>query len=480
MNKWSELTEALSQLPVFDSVNATKKQLDHIRPLPQEVEGRVMQKLRLEWNYHSNAIEGNKLTYGETYSFLMYGLTAKGKPFKDHLDIKGHNEAINFLTSLIKDERDLTEGDVRDLHKIILVEPYQSAAQTPDGKETTKTIRIGEYKQQPNHVKTLTGEIHYYATPEDVPIKMHELMQWYNEARHNKKIHPSVLAAFVHHRFVAIHPFDDGNGRLARILMNLILMKNGYPPAIIKLKERTDYYAALNQADKNEYVPIIEFVAEAVSESMNLYLKAARGESIEDSSDLDKKIALLNTKLKKEHIKKDDKLLKKVLITTCKNLTDGFTKTLEDLFQKLNGLSFSEKQVKPFFFTDAMGEGDRVGGVNAHPFSYRNVEESIINHEKSQKLPFIRFDFIWKNLKLDSGEGIRIFDFKVYAFLDFNNDFKYKVWFKDSLNSDKKIIILERNYDDDVSEQEIKEVIERFKEYTFESLEKKIEEANKG
>ena len=292
MNKWSELTELLSQLPVFDSINATKKQLDDIRPLPEEIEGRVMQKLRLEWNYHSNAIEGNKLTYGETYSFLMYGLTAKGKPFKDHLDIKGHNEAINFLTSLVKDERDLTEGDVRDLHKIILVEPYQSAAQTPDGQETTKTISIGEYKKLPNHVKTLTGEIHYYATPEEVPIKMHEWVQWYNQARHNKKIHPSVLAAFVHHRFVAIHPFDDGNGRLARILMNLILMKNGYPPAIIKLKERTDYYAALNQADKNEYVPIIEFVAEAVLESMNLYLKAAKGESIEDSSDLDKEIAL--------------------------------------------------------------------------------------------------------------------------------------------------------------------------------------------
>ena len=281
MNKWSELTELLSQLSVFEDVNTLKKQLDDIRPLPEEVEGRVMQKLRLEWNYHSNAIEGNKLTYGETYSFLMYGLTAKGKPFKDHLDIKGHNEAINFLTSLVKDDRDLTEGDIRDLHKIILVEPYQSAAQTPDGQETTKTISIGEYKKLPNHVKTLTGEIHYYATPEEVPIKMYEWVQWYNQARHNKKIHPSVLAAFVHHRFVAIHPFDDGNGRLARILMNLILMKNGYPPAIIKLKERTDYYAALNQADKNEYVPIIEFVAETVLESMNLYLNPEKGENIE-------------------------------------------------------------------------------------------------------------------------------------------------------------------------------------------------------
>ena len=205
MNRWTELTEVLSQLRIFDNVNAVKKQLEDIRPLSQEVEGRVMQKLRLEWNYHSNAIEGNKLTYGETYSFLMYGLTAKGKPFKDHLDIKGHNDAILFLTSLIKDDLDLTEVDIRGLHKMILVEFYASPAQTQDGQATTKMIGIGEYKQQPNHVLTPTGEIHYFANPEEVPMKMHELVSFYNEARKNSKIHPSVLAAFVHHQIGRAH-----------------------------------------------------------------------------------------------------------------------------------------------------------------------------------------------------------------------------------------------------------------------------------
>lgn len=380
MNKWSELTEALSQLPVFDSVNATKKQLDDIRPLPQEVEGRVMQKLRLEWNYHSNAIEGNKLTYGETNTFLMEGLTAKGKPLKDHLDIKGHNEAINFLTSLIKDERDLTEGDVRDLHKKILVEPYQSAAQTPDGKETTKIIRIGEYKQQSNHVKTLTGEIHYYATPEDVPIKMHELMQWYNEARHNKNIHPSVLAAFVHHRFVAIHPFDDGNGRLARILMNLIMMKNGYPPAIIKLKERTDYYAALNQADKNEYVPIIEFVAEAVSESMNLYLKAAKGESIEDDGDLDKEIALFKVGLGKSFTRKKPEVILSVFNNFILPIHDNAERGLgafDELFrERTSFFDFRYREITGLNAYDVSYEFKKLQGM-----PYDKIREAILKDE---------------------------------------------------------------------------------------------------
>ena len=449
MNKWSELTELLSQLPVFDSINATKKQLDDIRPLPEEIEGRVMQKLRLEWNYHSNAIEGNKLTYGETYSFLMYGLTAKGKPFKDHLDIKGHNEAINFLTSLVKDERDLTEGDVRDLHKIILVEPYQSAAQTPDGQETTKTISIGEYKKLPNHVKTLTGEIHYYATPEEVPIKMHEWVQWYNQARHNKKIHPSVLAAFVHHRFVAIHPFDDGNGRLARILMNLILMKNGYPPAIIKLKERTDYYAALNQADKNEYVPIIEFVAEAVLESMNLYLKAAKGESIEDSSDLDKEIALFKRSFEKTYKQLDletcEKILKEVLYKIGEQAAMTFSK-FNDLFNTSSKVYRSGNDV---YYTNWF-------------IDYSSHLQHIISQAEVA--------FFWSGFK----KTPNTFDFSTTLKIKFGQT-QYQI-INDSTDYKENIL---KYYDEVITDDEIKMIADNWTRSAFQSLKNEVENSKK-
>lgn len=462
MNKWSELTEALSQLPVFDSVNATKKQLDHIRPLPQEVEGRVMQKLRLEWNYHSNAIEGNKLTYGETYSFLMYGLTAKGKPFKDHLDIKGHNEAINFLTSLVKDERDLTEGDVRDLHKMILVEPYQSAAQTPDGKETTKTIRIGEYKQQPNHVKTLTGEIHYYATPEDVPIKMHELMQWYNEARHHKKIHPSVLAAFVHHRFVAIHPFDDGNGRLARILMNLILMKNGYPPAIIKLKERTDYYAALNQADKNEYVPIIEFVAEAVSESMNLYLKAAKGGNIEEDADLDKEITLFKGSFEKTYKFRNKQVTKDVYQNVFLNIVkiaETMLNNFDDLFTKKQISLYYNKNIYSIYIKGVVEE---IVDTYDKEINIEQIYDIIENEEFNG----LNYNIYWNGFN-KSTEQI---GFNTALRIDFNRiDYQIKI---------KEETLLSKQYDNNVTDLEKQEVANKWVRQAFDDLKKKIEEAN--
>ena len=153
MNNWTSRTEILSQIPLLSTVTRTKAQLDAIRPLPEAVEGRVMQKIRLDWNFHSNAIEGNKLTRGETYTFLMEGLTAKAKPYKDHQDIKGHNKAIDFLFDLVKDQRDLTEGDIRDLHKIILVEPYKNPAITLDGQSVTRTIKIGQYKTLPNYPK---------------------------------------------------------------------------------------------------------------------------------------------------------------------------------------------------------------------------------------------------------------------------------------------------------------------------------------
>src|ERR1700761_7605708 len=161
------LETEFSKTDIINEVDALKKQVDTLRPLPPDVEGKVFQKLRLDWNYNSNAIEGNKLNYGETVAFLMEGITAKGKPLKDHLDIRGHNAAIDFLLELMKDSRLMTETDIRSLHEIILVEPYDSPAKTAEGYPTTKRINLGQYKTSPNHVKTSTGEIHYYATPEE-------------------------------------------------------------------------------------------------------------------------------------------------------------------------------------------------------------------------------------------------------------------------------------------------------------------------
>ncbi len=328
---------ALSELDFVAELDQIKAEIDAHRPLPKETEDRIMQKLRLDWNYHSNAIEGNQLDYGETVAFLMHGITAKGKTLKDHLDIKGHNEAIQLLLSIVKDERGFSEADIRTLHKMILVEPYETNAVTAEGLPTKKQILLGEYKKMPNSVKTRTGEMHYYASPEETPIKMRELMDWYNEAKDNSAVHPLVLAAVFHHEFVAIHPFDDGNGRMARILMNLILLQKNFPVVVVKKDDRNGYYGVLSQADNGLYLPLVQYMSDLLKHSLSIYLKGVRGEDIEEKDDIDKEIALFKLSLKGELIEpKTKEAVKNVAENLVIPLINYFilkSESFNDLFQ---------------------------------------------------------------------------------------------------------------------------------------------------
>jgi Fic family protein len=291
------LKKLSKELSFLEEITSLKLGLDELRPLSKEIEGRVIQKLRLDWNYNSNAIEGNAFTFGETIALLMEGITAKGKPLKDALDIKGHNEAIGFMMNMIHDNRDLNEADIRSLHKLVLGNDYKTDAITPDGNPTKKSIKVGQYKTQPNHVKTNTGEIHRYATPEETPAKMKELIEWYKDAVNSSDVNPIVLAALFHHKFVAIHPFDDGNGRMTRILTNFILLKFDYPISVIKQDNKLEYYGCLAQADRGELIPIIEFISDTVKHSLRIYFKAINGENIDESDDLDKEIALFRKEI---------------------------------------------------------------------------------------------------------------------------------------------------------------------------------------
>lgn len=274
-----------------------KKQLDALRPIDKEQEARIMQKFRLDWNYHSNNLEGNSLTYGETKALIMFGLTAQGKPLKDHSEIKGHNDAIYWIEDIVKGERPLTENLIRELHEVLLVEPYEVDAQTPDGQPTKKRIKIGSYKTSPNHVKTRTGEIFYFATPEETPAEMAGMMAWYNEKIQEADVNPILLAAEFHYKFIRIHPFDDGNGRTARILMNFILMKYGYPPVIIRTEDKANYFSSLQLADAGNIQAFIEYIARNLVRSLEIMVAGANGEDIEEPDDIDKEIALLEKRL---------------------------------------------------------------------------------------------------------------------------------------------------------------------------------------
>ena len=270
----------------------SREELDALRPLPPDVLARIEQKLRLEANYNSNAIEGNTLTYGETRSLILHGLTAQGKPLRDHLDIEGHDTAVKAIEDAISDDRELNEVFIRNLHRILLKEPYEKEAKTPEGQRVIRIISIGDYKTTPNNVRTSTGETYYFTPPDQVKSAMGDLIDWYR-TKEREREHPIIIAATFHYRFVRIHPFDDGNGRMARLLMNMVLIKHGYTVALIRQENRDEYLNQLEQADKTEdLTEFISYIAFSCEYALNLHLRAARGESVEDLDDIDKEIAL--------------------------------------------------------------------------------------------------------------------------------------------------------------------------------------------
>ena len=273
-----------------------KKKLDDHRPINPELEKEIWDRFRLDWNYHSNKIEGNSLTYGETKALLLHNITAQGKPLKDHFEITGHNEAVKWVLDIVTGERQLSESFIRELHKMILKEPYETRAITPEGTETSKKVRVGEYKSSNNHVKTRTGEIFRFASVEETPALMNDLINWYR-SQSEEGYNPILLATEFHYRFIRIHPFDDGNGRTVRILMNFILMKFGFPPVIIREVQKSSYLSTLEQADAGDIDPFIEFICDRLSESLQLMIDAIKSGQLPDDNDIEKRFKLLNDRI---------------------------------------------------------------------------------------------------------------------------------------------------------------------------------------
>lgn len=274
-------------MKVFQKIDQLQAKIEARRPFSQEILKLWQEKLRIEWTYNSNAIEGNTLTYGETAFFLREGLTSEGKPLKDYLEAKNHAEAIDFLLDIIKGNRQITESFIKELHALLLKDIHFTYAKGAHGRLIKKNLNAGKYKILPNHVLTISGKIHKYTDPLHVHDEMEKLIQWLHQ---EKKMHIVEKAALFHYRFVAIHPFDDGNGRMARLLMNLILMKSGYPPCIIKNINRRKYLESLELIDgKNNYQPFIAFISEELLSTQKNMLDTLEGKD-DDSSDYRKKM----------------------------------------------------------------------------------------------------------------------------------------------------------------------------------------------
>lgn len=230
--------------------------LNKLRPLSATQVQKLREQMEIEMTYNSNAIEGNSLTLRETWLVLNEGMTIKGKPLKDHLEAKDHKEALDFLYELVSGKRCIiSEHLIRQLHQLVVKETEREWA----GKYRDGAVMIG-------------GAAHMPPDALDVPRQMANLIHWLK--RSERKLHTVELSAVLHHKLAAIHPFFDGNGRTARLVMNIILMMHGFPLAIILKNDRKKYYDVLQKADDGDTAPIALFIAQAVERTLDLYLRA--------------------------------------------------------------------------------------------------------------------------------------------------------------------------------------------------------------
>ena len=283
-------------MDIFDYIDQLSATYHNLLPMSLENQRRWDKKVRLEFNYNSNHIEGNTLTYGDTQLLLLFGETHGSRPMRDYEEMKAHDVAFQKIKEWAADtDMPLTEKDIRELNQIILVQPFWKDAITPEGQPTRRQITVGSYKTQPNSVRLPNGELFEYTAPQEVPIQMQALMEWYRDEQ--AALHPVTLAAMFHYKFVCIHPFDDGNGRVSRLLMNYVLLAHKLPPVVIKSSDKQNYLHALHLADIGQYEAFIRYIAQQVVSSLEMAIKAAKGESIEEPDDLDKEIALLARQL---------------------------------------------------------------------------------------------------------------------------------------------------------------------------------------
>lgn len=265
----------LAQL--LSKADELKQQIDRCRPLKEKEHlwSVLQEKLRAEWTYHSNAIEGSTLTLGETIFFLQYGLTVEGKPFKDFLDARNHAEAIELLYEFIRDERPVSESLIKEMNALLLSGVTYTKAIDQFGNLARKPATPGQYKKLPNTVLKPDGTYHEYVSPLHVPEEMEYLCQWINTD--SSRLHPVITSALAHYNLVRVHPFDDGNGRGARILMNMILLKHKYPPTIIKMEHRRRYIECLEAANQGDRNPFVEFVTESLITTETTMLSVLEG-----------------------------------------------------------------------------------------------------------------------------------------------------------------------------------------------------------
>ena len=244
---------------VIRRIESKMSELNQLRPLPPSAVNKLRQQFEIEMTYNSNGIEGNRLTLKETYLVISEGITVKNKSLKDHLEAKDHYEALEFIMELAEHKKPQTVSEqlIKTLHQIVVRDIEKEWA--------------GRYR---NSNVMITGARHKPPDAISVPLEMAKLIQWFR--KNESRLHAVELAALIHHKFVNIHPFFDGNGRVSRLLMNVILLHEGYPLSVVLKNDRKKYYDTLAKADEGDYRSFVRMMAQSVERSLDIYLNVLR------------------------------------------------------------------------------------------------------------------------------------------------------------------------------------------------------------
>ena len=234
----------------MDKLDVLNKQWQELLPLSERKQFLLSQRFTVDYNFNSNHMEGNTLTYGQTELLLLFGKVVGEGDLKDYVDMKASQVGVKMMTEEAKlGDHPLTQNFIRQLHKTILREDYTVYRTLPGGIETSYVIHAGRYKTRPNSVVTRYGDRFEYASPEETPALMSDLVDWYNDAERSGQYSPVELAALFHYRYIRIHPFEDGNGRIARLMVNYILARHGWPMIVVRSRDKHKYIEALHQTD---------------------------------------------------------------------------------------------------------------------------------------------------------------------------------------------------------------------------------------
>lgn len=429
----------MNSFATIQQIDALKKEADALQPINAVFEEKFWWKFRLDFNYNSNHLEGNTLTYGHTQILLKSGNVVGKYNIRELQEMKAHDLALKIIRDAAQDpEFSLSQKFIKEINEIILVEPFFNDAITPDGQRTQKKIIPGQYKKTPNSVLMANGEMFLYPSPEETPALMSDLLDWYELESKEQTLHPVHLAALFHYKLVRIHPFDDSNGRTSRLLMNFILLKNNYAPLVIESRDKKNYLIALNEADAGNIEYFVEYIAEISTKWQQKFLNSIKGENIEDDNDIDKEIELLKRKISTS--KDGDKVLTDASFKVI--CFESILPFLLTVFKELSMLDSIFLKKKIAFIIDSYGAG-----------LIKNVEEDfekIINGLLKNRLPkqfSITFTYTHEGLaKIESTDFIVTSGFNInfaekyyeISSSDLNHNFIKKFYYE-NISEDESI-----------------------------------------